>query len=134
MFDIIKPNYWELESLGFSDIRTWVVTVEHEPRSEPEMYFDGPSGRSLLRMPGSIAIERTIAIDFINRMLNYDGSVNCKVAIVESIDTLPWFKVSIDVPYHLHKLEVDYIVSNWVASINKYSNDYFGIMEITAIN
>lgn len=134
MFNMTKAYYWELESLGFSDIRTWVVTVEHEPRSEQERYFDGPSGRSLLRTPGSIATERTIAIDSINRMLNYDGSVNCKVAIVESIDTLPWFKVSIDVPYHLHKLEVDHRVSNWVASLNKYSNDYFGIMEITAIN
>lgn len=134
MFNMTKAYYWELESLGFSEIRTWVVTVEHKRRSEQEKYFDGPSGRSLLRMPGSIATERTIAIDSINRMLNYDGSVNCKVAIVESIDTLPWFKVSIDVPYHLHKLEVEHRVSNWVASVNKYSNDYFGIMEITAIN
>ena len=89
MCDIIKPNYLELESLGFSDIRTWTVTVEHEHRAEPEKYFDGPRGRFSLRIPWYIAIERTIAIDSINRMLNYDGSVNCKVAIVESIDDLP---------------------------------------------
>ena len=134
MFDIIKPNYWELESLGFSDIRTWAVSIEHVGRVELAESLNEAAERAYLRFARSVSVERDAVIDFIAWRLTYNRTIDFKVTIIEAIDDLPWFKISIEAPYNLSKHEIFSILSDCIASLNHYARDYFRIMEITAIN